>query len=196
MKRLVKRALTLPIIAALRLTASPAENIVRLWSFARLAASLKTAVDHSVVVLGVPEIHGSANITLGRDLMLYRELYLETQGQGRIEIGDGVVISRGTHIVSFSSITIGEGSMIGEYCSIRDANHAISTESIRYSGHTGAPISIGRNAWIGRGAAILAGVTIGDNAVIGANAVVTHNVAAGSIVAGVPARPLQRSTVA
>ncbi len=196
MKRLVKRALAAPLIAAIRLTMAPVENLVRLWSFACLAASVGTAVDDSVVVLGPPEIHGSANIILGRDLMLYRELYLETQGDGRIEIGDGVVISRGTHLVSFSSITIGAGAMIGEYVSIRDANHAIGTESIRHSGHTGAAISIGRNTWIGRGAAILAGVTIGENAVVGANAVVTHNVAAGSIVAGVPARPIHRNVVA
>jgi acetyltransferase-like isoleucine patch superfamily enzyme len=35
---------------------------------------------------------------------------------------------------------------------------------------------------------VLKGVTIGDGAVIGAGAVVTHDVAAGAVAAGVPAR--------
>jgi acetyltransferase-like isoleucine patch superfamily enzyme len=196
MKRLLKRAFSAVLIAVLRPAGSALDGIVRLWAFARLAARLKSPVHPSVVVLGTPEVQGSANITLGRDLMLYRELYLETQSQGRIQIGDGVVISRGTHIVSFCSVTIGAGTMIGEYASIRDANHAYGNQSIRNSGHTGAPITIGRNAWIGRGAAILAGVSIGENAVVGANAVVTHNLAANTVVAGVPAREIQRKVVA
>ena len=45
--------------------------------------------------------------------------------------------------------------------------------------------------WIGHGAVIMPGVTIGNGAVIGANAVVTRDVAAYTIVAGVPAKVLR-----
>lgn len=50
------------------------------------------------------------------------------------------------------------------------------------------PTRVCRGASIGSGAVILGGVTIGERALIGAGAVVTHDVAAGAIVAGVPAR--------
>jgi phosphonate metabolism protein (transferase hexapeptide repeat family) len=52
-------------------------------------------------------------------------------------------------------------------------------------------VTIGNDVWIGHGAVIMPGITIGDGAVIGANAVVTKNVAAYSVVAGVPAKHLK-----
>jgi len=161
----------------------------RLWAHSCLAAKIKTPLDPSVVIYGCPEVHGTGNISLGKNLHLYRELYLETQEQGYISLGNEVVLSRGVHIVAFASIKIGAGSMIGEYTSLRDANHRFGAgNSIRYSGHTHAPIVIGANVWIGRGVTILAGVNIGDNAVIGANAVVTKDVTPNTLAAGIPAR--------
>ena len=165
----------------------------KFWAFARLSASL-TQLDSSVVVLGMPELHGSKRIRMGRNLYLYRDLYLETRMNGEIDLGSDVVLSRGVHIVAFDSIRIGAGTMIGEYASIRDANHRFGPgTALRSSGHVAAPISIGRNVWIGRGVTVLPGVVIGDGAVVGANAVVTRDVAAGAVVAGIPARELHRA---
>lgn len=50
---------------------------------------------------------------------------------------------------------------------------------------------IRRGASLGSGALVFGGVTIGENAVIGAGAVVNRDVAAGTTVAGVPARLLR-----
>ncbi len=163
----------------------------RAWSHARLASKIEGRLDASVVILGVPEIHGTGRMTFGRNLYLYRELYLETQGEGVITIGDDVVMSRGVHVVAFERVTIGAGSMIGEYSSIRDANHRlVKGQSVRNTGHDAAKITIGENVWIGRGVTVLRGVTIGDGAVVGANAVVSRDVPPGTIVAGIPAKPL------
>ena len=65
-------------------------------------------------------------------------------------------------------------------------NHGLAPEE-RKSTYP-APIVLGRNVWVGSNATILQGVTIGDNAVIAAGAVVTKDVAAGTVVGGVPAR--------
>jgi hypothetical protein len=94
-----------------------------------------------------------------------------TQGNARIELGDKVVICRGTHIVALAGIKIGDGSLIGEYTSIRDANHTRkSDQPIRDSGYSAKPITIGREVWLGRGVTVVGGVMIGDKATVGANA--------------------------
>lgn len=164
--------------------------VSRLWAWSRLSARCPQ-LPSDCVVLGAPDIHGSARLRFGRRLYLYRELHLETREDGAIEIGDGVVLSRGVHLVAFAGIRIGAGSMVGEYASIRDANHRYGTDMpLRDAGHRAVAVDIGRDVWIGRGATVLSGVRIGDGAVIAANAVVTRDVPAGAVVGGVPARPL------
>ncbi len=191
MSRNLKSLISSCLTIFYRATSGLRRNIVRIRSHALLASSMATPLDASVVVLGSPEVYGTGMICIGRDALLYPALYLETEEDGSIEIGNGVVISRGVHIVSRAGIIIGHDTMIGEYSSIRDANHArIPGLRVRDSGHIASPITIGNDVWIGRGVTVLGGVTIGDGATVGANAVVTRDVPAGTTVVGVPARPV------
>lgn len=167
----------------------------RLWAWTRAKIVIRDLAKDSVV-LGPIEVHGSRRIRTGRSLYLYRDLYFETKEKGKIIIGNDVVISRGVHLVAFESIHIGDGTMIGEYASIRDANHQFREPcELRDAPHHAHPVVIGKNVWIGRGAAILTGVRIGDRAIIGANAVVTQDVAPNTVVAGVPARLISQLTL-
>jgi acetyltransferase-like isoleucine patch superfamily enzyme len=190
-KRGIKNALSTLLSWILRISAPLREGAERIYAHALLAASLNEQLPASVIVLGRVSIHGSRRIRIGENVLLYPDVHLETQGNARIEIGDGVVISRGTHIVAVAAVSIGKGSMIGEYTSIRDANHSRDPVlPIRDSGYIAKPIEIGEEVWLGRGVAILGGVQIGDKATVGANAVVTRDVPEGVTVVGIPAAPI------
>jgi acetyltransferase-like isoleucine patch superfamily enzyme len=161
------------------------------YHFASLGARLRRPLPSSVVVNGPCWVFGTGAVQFGANTLLYPELHLESQGAAEITLGDGVVLSRGVHLVAMAGITIGKGVMIGEYSSIRDANHRrLPGMPIRDAGYIAKPIVIGDEVWIGRGAIVLGGVTIGEGATIGANAVVTRDVAAGDTVVGVPAKSL------
>jgi acetyltransferase-like isoleucine patch superfamily enzyme len=190
--RIVKFNLSRVIAAVLRNSTALRTRWRRIWAHAHLAAGICHPLPASVVVLGRPEIYGTGNIVIGSDVLLYPRVYLETQGQGSITIGNNVVVSSGTHIVSRASVTIGQGTMIGESTSIRDANHTRTVgKSLRGSDDIATPIVIGKEVWIGRGVAVLKGVAIGDYATVGANAVVSRDVPSRIVVAGVPARAIK-----
>ena len=56
------------------------------------------------------------------------------------------------------------------------------------------PTVIKRRASIGSNATIMCGVTVGEEAIVGAGSVVLHDVPAGTVVAGNPAKVIRRIT--
>jgi acetyltransferase-like isoleucine patch superfamily enzyme len=190
-KRGIKTVVSTLLSGFLRSTAVLREGAERMYAHAHLAATLREPLPASVIVLGKASIHGSGRIHIGENVLLYPDVHLETLGTARIELGDGVVISRGAHIVAVAGVSIGKGSMIGEYTSIRDANHSRDPgRPIRDSGFVAKPIEIGEEVWLGRGVVVLGGVQIGNKATVGANAVVTRDVPEGVTVVGIPAVPI------
>jgi acetyltransferase-like isoleucine patch superfamily enzyme len=190
-KRGIKTSLSTLLSGLLRITAPLREGADRIYAHALLAATLRERLPPSVIALGRVSIYGTGRIQFGENVLLYPDVHLETHENARIEIGDGVVISRGTHIVAMAGVSIGKGTMIGEYTSIRDANHSRDPGlPIRDSGHIANPIEIGEEVWLGRGVTVLGGIQIGDRATVGANAVVTRDVPAGVTAVGIPAMPI------
>ena len=132
---------------------------------------------------------GTGNVIWGEYCRFGKDVILETQGEGMIRLGDNVRINQGSILVSHEKITIGNDCLIGEYCSVRDANHNIKRgEIIRYQGHTHSAITVGNDCWIGRGTAVLKGVNLHDGAVVGANSVVTKDIQTNVIAFGSPAK--------
>lgn len=107
-----------------------------------------------------------------------------------IQVGENVFINACCHFQDHGGVTIGDGCQIGHNVVFATLNHGLSPEDRLHT--YPAPIVLGKNVWVGSNATILQGVTIGDNAIIGAGAVVTKDVAANTIVGGVPARFIKR----
>lgn len=106
-----------------------------------------------------------------------------------ITVGENVFINACCHFQDHGGVTLGDGCQIGHGVVFATLNHVMRPDERRYT--VPAPIVLGRNVWVGSHATILQGVTIGDNAVVAAGAVVTRDVPAGTVVAGVPARPIK-----
>ncbi|MGB0257308.1 MAG: sugar O-acetyltransferase [Coraliomargarita sp.] len=94
-------------------------------------------------------------------------------------------------ILDVCEVRIGDDCLCGPRVSILTAGHPVDPQERRSGLEFGKPISIGNNVWLGAGAIINPGVTIGDNAIVGSGAVVTHDVAANTVVAGIPARVIR-----
>ena len=112
---------------------------------------------------GGGDLYHPSNITLGSDVYLGKNFFL--QGAGRISIGSYTHISR--NVV------------------VHTSNHNYNGDLLPYDKKQMlSPISIGNYVWIGMNVLILPGVKIGDGAIIGMGTVVTKDVPENAIVTG------------
>jgi acetyltransferase-like isoleucine patch superfamily enzyme len=106
-----------------------------------------------------------------------------------ITIGKNVFINHACTLLDLGGITIEDDVQIGPKVNIITENHPL--EPAQRKVLLLKPVVIKRNAWIGAAATLLPGVTIGENAVVAAGAVVHKDVAANTVVGGIPAKVLK-----
>lgn len=110
-----------------------------------------------------------------------------------VQIGPGVHVGTSTEIKNSS---IGPHSRIGHFSYVGDAtigtdvNIGAGVVTANYDGESKHQTLVGDHAFIGSDSVLVAPVSVGDNARTGAGSVVNRDVAAGTTVAGVPARVL------
>jgi acetyltransferase-like isoleucine patch superfamily enzyme len=147
---------------------SKAARARRYFALRRLASSCGVLVDiRAQCFLFRPD-----QMSLGSRISIHPFCYIDATGG--LSIGDDVSIAHGVSILTT------EHDFTRMDVPIRDQDIAR------------ARVEIGSDVWIGAGARILAGVHIGDHAIVAAGAIVTKDIAPGTIVAGVPARPIRQ----
>ncbi|KAF5053693.1 2,3,4,5-tetrahydropyridine-2,6-dicarboxylate N-acetyltransferase [anaerobic digester metagenome] len=104
-----------------------------------------------------------------------------------IEAGDALFINMGTFIDAKGGLQIGDRVGLAEHVRVFTHGHGEADHAER----SYAPVIIGDDVKIAAGATILPGVEIGDGALVAAGAVVTHDVPAGVVVSGMPARTVR-----
>lgn len=168
-------------------------------------------IGKNLILNGFPiiDIRDGAQIIIGDDVTLNSEnygyhinlhspvkLFANMGSDAIIKIGNKTRI-HGTCIHARERIEIGKNCLIAANCQIFDSNaHELLMdrphERINNKG-VNKPVIIGNNVWIGAHCIILPGVTIGDGAVVGAGSVVTKSVPTKTVVAGNPAKPIEKA---
>ena len=136
---------------------------------------------------------GGGSLELGDRVRLFPgvRFYLRTPAS-RVQIGAGSYVNRRTEFHCDERITVGRHCAIAWDVQIMDGDRHELRRPGRPPQPVVAPVTIGDRVWIGQQATVLKGVTIGDGAVVAAGALVTTDVPARALVAGVPARVIDR----
>jgi acetyltransferase-like isoleucine patch superfamily enzyme len=164
-------------------------------------------------------IRFAGNVELDHGVYLDQNVYLHACPNG-IHIGRDTLVMHGSvlHVYNFrgirhAGITIGDGTLIGEYNVIRGqggvrignrvytspmvqmlaVNHLFDDPERPFvdQGITAEGITVEDDVWIGSGAVVTDGVTIGRGSVVAAGAVVTRDVPPRTVVAGSPAKVIR-----
>lgn len=124
-----------------------------------------------------------------------------------VDIGPFARLRKGAHLASrvhmgnFGEVKdsyLGEGTKMGHFSYIgnatigRDVNIGAGTITCNYDGEHKHATVIGDRVFIGSDTMLVAPLNIANDARTGAGAVVTHDVPAGEVVVGVPAKPLRK----
>ncbi len=170
------------------------ERRTRLLGTRHMAIGRGCYLDEGVYLHGRP---GGLTIGAGtrimRNAVVHVYNFRDLPGSG-VAIGQGCVIGMNCVVTGQGGVEIGDGAIMGPGSMALPVNHVYGSadQAVREQGIEGSGIKIGAGAWIGAGAIVLDGVTIGERAVVGAGSVVTRDVAADEVVAGNPARPVEK----
>ena len=160
------------------------------WEFMRRGAFARWPVHGNVL-----EALREGRLELGEGVLLEPGVWITAPGAGRVRIGAGSFLNLGVMVAAQELVEIGAHCMLANGCFVSDSSHRFDDPSlpITWQGFTSKGATrIGDNCWLGANVVVTSGTTIGERCVIGANSVVTGSIEPFSIAAGAPARVLRR----
>ena len=137
------------------------------------------------------DLFSDAKCRIGNFLMTAGPFYIKCTDKAEITIGDNCFFNHNCSLTAAENIVIGNQCMFANNFVVVDHDHDRKDGKILKE-LVSAPVKIGNNVWCGANVTVLKGVTIGDGAVIAAGSVVNRDVAAYSVVSGVPARKISK----
>lgn len=149
----------------------------------------RAEVGRDTVIFPFSMITGTVKIGAGCRVGPFAHLRDGTTLADGVEVGAFVEVNR-SHLED--EVKARHLAYLGDAHVGRATNVGAGVVVANFDGHSKNRTTVGDDAFLGSGSILVAPVAIGSGAVVGAGAVVTknHNVAAGSTVVGVPARPL------
>ncbi len=182
-----------------------AERIIR-------TRKIKQLMQKGVSFIDLNAAYIDERVEIGKDTIIYPSVVIEgevTIGKacrigpfarirGKTKIGHNCTIGNFVEIVRSnigSNTRIKHHAYLGDACVGEDVNIGAGAITANYDGKSKNKTTIKDKAFIGVGAILIAPVKIGKRAVVGAGSVVTKNkdVPDNTVVAGVPARPLNKA---
>jgi sugar O-acyltransferase (sialic acid O-acetyltransferase NeuD family) len=147
----------------------------------------RTTPFSAVIAVGSAAARSAISSALADALVTYPVLVHPDATVGRgVTFAPGAVVAPGArlstnivvgrHVQVDQNVTVGHDSVLQEFSRLNP--QACVSGSVQ----------VGAGALVGANATILQGLAVGDDATVGAGAVVTHDVAASSVVKGVPAQ--------
>jgi acetyltransferase-like isoleucine patch superfamily enzyme len=126
--------------------------------------------------------------SLGKNVKMFHGI--EFSFGYNLTIEDNCTIHKYVMLDDRGEIILRDGTSISDYASVYShAHHAKNSQDI-----DNRRVEIGPRARLTYHSSVMAGVNVGEDAILGAMAVATHDVEAGSISGGVPAKEIKKKS--
>lgn len=147
--------------------------------------------------------------SIGNNCKVFKSVVEEAWVEEDVDMGPyahlrkGARLCSGVHMGNFGEVkdsTLGPGTKMGHFSYIgnatigREVNIGAGTITCNYDGVRKNPTEIGDGTFIGSDTMLVAPLKIGKRAQTGAGAVVTKDVPDDTLVVGVPARPIKKTS--